>query len=203
MTHMDDFLTKSFKNFKKLERNGEVLTYFEIPEIRDCRVLMTSGLSEHKMKVHPKHEGEEFIELFMFLPSYWDESELIESKNDWVFTCLSRAKKHVISNSTWFGHGHTFSLNIDGASMFNDKEQTDYIISNPIELEGLLKPMEWNNRVIRFLAIIPIYKNEMDYKEARGTFKMFEKFSQYRVTEKMDGYRESVMKSRWSRLFKR
>ena len=71
------------------------------------------------------------------------------------------------------------------------------------ELEEFLKPVERNNRVIRFLAIIPIYKNEMQYKEARGTFKMFEKFSQYRVTEKMDGYRESVMKSRWSRLFKR
>ena len=203
MNSVDDFLMNGFKKFKKLDWNKEAFTYFEIPEIHDCRILMTSGLSEHKMQVHPKHEGEEFIELYMFLPSYWGENELKESKNDWVFSCLSKAKKHVVSNSTWFGHGHTFSIKIDGASMFNGKEQSDYIISNPIELYRFLKPVESNNRVIRFLAIIPIYKNEMDYKEARGTFKMFEKFRQYRVTEKMDGYRESVMKSRWSRFFKR
>lgn len=203
MMNIDDFLTKNFNNFKKVERNDEVFTYFDVPEIHDCRVLMTSGLSNYKMQVHPKHEGEEFIELYMFLPSYWDENEWKESKNDWIFSCLSRAKNHLIKNNSWFGHGHTFSIKIEGASIFKGVQQTDYIISNPIELEDFLKPVQSNNGVIRFLAIIPIYKKEREYKEARGTFKIFERFRQYRVTEKMDGYRESVMKSRWSRLFKR
>ena len=203
MMNDDNLLTKNFINRTNVERNDEVFTYFEIPEIRDCRILMTKGLSNFKMQVHPKHEGEEFVELYMFLPSYWSENEWKESKNEWIFSCLSKAKNHVINSNVWYGHGHTFSTKIDGALIFNGIEQNDYIISNPIVLKDFLKPVHSNNRVIRFLAIIPIYKKEREYKEARGTFKLFEKFRQFGVTEKMDGYRESVMKSRWSRLFKR
>ena len=77
------------------------------------------------------------------------------------------------------------------------------MITKPIELKELLKPIQSEKPAIQFLALLPIYKNELSFKEARGTFKLEEKLQQYQVTEKMDGYRESVIKSRFARLFKK
>lgn len=201
--HIDDFLKNSFKDLKKIKKDGEFFNYFEIDEIPDARILMTSGLSQCKMNVHEKHKGEEYAELFFLLPSYWKEEDLYLKENEWVFPCLVKSKKHIEQENTWFGHGHTFSLKGLESPIFRSSKETHFIISDPIELRGILEPLKSEQKSIRFLAIIPIFKKELYFKEARGTFKLFEKFRQYRVTEKMDGYRESVIQSRLIRLFKR
>jgi hypothetical protein len=85
----------------------------------------------------------------------------------------------------------------------NSPIPTHFMITRPIELKELMKPIQLEKHAVQFLALIPIYKNELSYKEARGTFKLEEKLRQYQVTEKMDGYRESVIKSRLARLFKK
>jgi hypothetical protein len=47
------------------------------------------------------------------------------------------------------------------------------------------------------LAIIPIFPDEMDYKQGKGTFKFLQKLSNQGVTEKLDDYRSTVLKSKW------
>lgn len=200
---VDDFLKNSFSNYKKITSQEESFNYFEIDEIPDARILMTSGLSECKMKVHDRHQGEEYVELYFLLPPYWKEEDLSKSQNEWVFTCLLNIKNHIQQKNTWFGHGHTFSFTDLETPLFKSTKETHFIVSDPIALDDYLKPLSVNDKTIHFLSIIPVFKNELHYKEARGTFKMFEKFQQYRVTEKMDGYRETVIKSTLSRFFRR
>ena len=65
---VDDFLKKSFGNFKKLKNKENSFIYLEHEKIPDTRILMTSGLSQFRMNVHEKHTGEEYIELFFLLP---------------------------------------------------------------------------------------------------------------------------------------
>ena len=200
---LDDFLKSSNVNYKKIKNKEDSFFYFEHQDIPDLRVLMTSGLSQLKMDVHEKHVGEEFAELYFLLPVYWQEEDLYKEENEWVFTCLSKIKNHIETNNAWVGHGHTFSFKNAEVFFLNSSIPTQFMITRPIELKELLKPIQSEKQVIHFLALFPIYKNELSYKEARGTFKLEEKLRQCQITEKMDGYRETVIKSRFSRLFRK
>lgn len=198
-----DILKKNFKNFKEIKIKENTFNYFECPQLPDTRVLMTSGLSEFKMNVHEKHLGEEYAELFFLLPVYWNVEDLHVKENEWVFSCLLKIQRHIQNENTWIGNGHTFSMKEMSVPFFKKSTLSHFMVSDPVELNQLLKPIVLEEKTIRFLALIPLYRNEFSFKEARGTFKMEEKLRQYRVTEKMDGYRESVIKSRIARLFRR
>jgi len=198
-----DILKKNFDHFKEIKIQENIFFYFECDQLPDTRVLMTSGLSEFKMNVHEKHLGEEYAELFFLLPVYWNEKDVFEKENEWVFSCLLKIQQHVQNNNTWIGNGHTFLMKELIAPFFKKSTLSHFMVSDPIELNQFLKPVVLEHKTIRFLALIPLYKNEFSFKEARGTFKMEEKLRQYRVTEKMDGYRESMIKSRIASLFRR
>ena len=200
---VDQYLKNNFEPYETINWQGEQFHYFEIKELSDTRVLMTSGLSDFKMQVHEKHLGEEYAELYMLLPGYWSESSLKEAENEWVFQCLSKTKKHIKESNTWFGHGHTFSFKDLELSLFQVSDETQFIVSNPIQLKPFLPPLKSEDHTILFLSIIPVFRKEVHFKESRGTFKLMEKFRTYGVTEKIDTYRESVIKSRFNRLFKR
>ena len=76
--------------------------------------------------------------------------------------------------------------------------QNHFILSDPIDLESELSPIIEEEKTIHFLAIIPIFPDEMDFKQGKGTFKLMEKFRQYNVTEKLDDYRKTILKTRWN-----
>jgi hypothetical protein len=69
-------------------------------------------------------------------------------------------------------------------------------------LEDDLKPVVLEGKEIYFLGIIPIFEDEMDYKMAKGTYKLIQKMSGKGITELLDDYRMSSLKSKW-RIFKK
>lgn len=162
------------------------------------KILLTSGLSEFKMNVHEKHVGEEYNELYFYLPSYWDINDLNNSNMNWVYLWLQKLKNHVIEKNTWFGNGHTLATGKELLPFSETMHQNHFIISHPIELKEELCPIFYSEKRINFLAVIPIFEDEMDYKQGKGTAKLFKKFEQAKVSEKLDDYRKSVLKNRWN-----
>ena len=160
-------------------------------------VLLTNNLSDFKMRVHEKHVGEEFNEIYFYLPSYWDSSALDNPSMNWVFIWLERIKKYVIEKETWLGNGHTLPCGKEMNSLSSSMLQNHFIISNPIALSKFLTPITSEEKTIRFLALIPIFSDEMDYKQGKGTLKLLDKFKHQGVTEKLDDFRSSVLKRQW------
>ena len=160
-------------------------------------VLLTNDLSDFKMRVHEKHVGEEFNELYFYLPSYWDSSALDNPAMNWVFIWLERVKKYVIEKETWLGNGHTLPCGKEMNSLSSSMLQNHFIISNPIALSKFLTPITSEEKTIRFLALIPIFPDEMDYKQGKGTLKLLDKFKHKGVSEKLDDFRSSVLKRQW------
>ena len=161
-------------------------------------ILLTTGLSDFKMPVHEKHIGKENAELYFYLPSYWELEDSENPKFSWVFSWLERLKNYVINNNTWFGHGHTMPCGKEMKSLSESMLQNHFILSEPIDLKTELSPIIEEEKTIHFLAIIPIFPDEMDFKQGKGTFKLMEKFRQYNVTEKLDDYRKTILKTRWN-----
>jgi hypothetical protein len=60
-----------------------------------------------------------------------------------------------------------------------------------------LVPAIINGKTIYFLAIIPIFEDEMDYKQGKGTQKLIKKLEGNGISEKLDDFRCTVLRSKW------
>jgi len=185
------------KEINVIENQWGSFLFFTSNQAQGTSVLMTKGLSDFKMPVHEKHIGEEYNELYFLLPSYWNIEDFENQKFNWVFAWLQRLMNYAIQKNTWFGHGHTFPCGKDMISLSDTMKQNHLILTRPIDLDEELKEIVVGEKTIGFLGIIPIFSDEMDYKQGKGTAKLFEKFRSINVTEKLDDYRNTVLKSRW------
>ncbi len=160
-------------------------------------VLMTNGLSDYRMPVPEKMAGREHNELFFCLPSYWEWEDMDNPRTNWVFNWIQRLAKYVVEKETWFGHGHTMPCGANMESLSETMTQNHLFLSDPILLEMELTPVKFEGKEIHFLGIIPIFSDEMDYKQGRGTFKFMQKLRGKGVTEELDDFRATVLKRNW------
>lgn len=160
-------------------------------------VLITNGLSNYKMPVNEKLIGREFNELAFCLPSYWEIENFENERFNWVYTWLEKLSRYVVENNTWFGPGHTIPCGRPFRALSSTMKANHLLLSDPIFLEDELDPLEMEDKLIHFLTIIPIFEDEMDYKQGKGTFKLMTKLKNQGVTEKLDDFRATSLKSKW------
>lgn len=198
---MKEELAKRFGAHRVLDvpvSEGEIPLLMLDLEVRGpISILMTNGLSDYKMPVPEKVEGREYNELFFCLPSYWEWEDMENARTNWVFKWIQRLSKHVIEKETWFGHGHTMPCGVDMESLSETMTQNHLFLSDPILLENELTPLQVGDKEIHFLGIIPIFSDEMDYKQSKGTFKFLQKLSSKGITEQLDDYRSTALKRSW------
>lgn len=82
-------------------------------------------------------------------------------------------------------------------SLSETMKQNHFFLSDPILLEMELEPIKVEGKEVHFLGIIPIFSDEMDYKQGRGTFKFMQKLRGKGVTEELDDFRATVLKRNW------
>jgi hypothetical protein len=177
------------------------LALVHVPK-KHCTLLVTTGLSNYKMPVHEKEVGNEHNELYFCLPSYWDINAKELVTMNWVFEWINRLATFVVEKNTWFGHGHTMPCGKDKKELSPTMQQNHFFLSRPIYLRDELTPLQLPDYTVQFLAIIPVFEKELEYKLHRGTLKFMDKLNTQGVSEKLDDYRGSVMKSKWRLLRK-
>lgn len=160
-------------------------------------VVVTNGLSDYKMPVPEKYAGREYNELYFCLPDYWDLKDESNPRMNWIFPWIQRLANHAIQKNTWFGPGHTMPCGKEMTSLSETMLQNHFLLSEPILLERELSPLQVNEKAIHFLAIVPIFPDEMDYKQGKGTFKLLQKLHQHGVSELLDDFRSTVLRSKW------
>lgn len=160
----------------------------------EITVLMTNGLSEYAMPVPEKYKERKNVELYFCLPSYWD---LTTENGKWVIEWIQKLAKHCIEKETWYGIGHTFPNGNPALPISTTMKQKYLMLNAPYFLEKELSPIVNEARAIHFLGIIPIFEDEMDYKMGKGTYKLLQKIEGKGVSELLDDYRMSCLKSKW------
>lgn len=186
----------------KVAENEVPLLLLEIGDNRSLKIVVTNGLSDYKMPVPEKEKGKEHNEIYFCLPSYWDLTDSENPKMNWVLPWIQKLAKHVREKNTWFGKGHTIPCGKPFQALSPTMKENHFFLNDPMLLKEELRPIELAYKTIRFLGIIPIFEDEMDYKSGKGTFKLVRKLEGHGVTEKLDDYRSTVLRSKW-RLLKR
>ncbi len=190
------FGAKNVSNYKRIDDTLEILQV--TVNLKSPVVLwVTNGLSNYKMPVYEKYLGREYNELFFCLPSYWELNEVDNPNRQWPVLWLEKLANHVRNKNLWFGPGHTVLCNKDYSSLSEIMKPNHLMLVEPILLKQELEPINCDDKTINFLGVLPIYSDEMDYKQAKGTKKLLDKFHLKKVDEKLDDFRETVLKSRW------
>ncbi len=202
MTPIQQALEARFghEQVRKAEHTGtQDLLLVEIRNVRTpVTILVTNGLSDYKMQVPENLEEEAHVELYFCLPSYWDPNDHDNPQMNWIYPWIERLAVYVREKQTWFGHGHTMACGAEMASLSETMRENHFFLTRPILLEEALRKIELpDGRIVHFLAIIPIFEDEMDYKQGKGTLKLLKKLVGREVDEKLDDYRKSVLRSNW------
>ena len=198
MNELEQALIARFgeENVKNIHsENGDIpLLEVQIEMRSQVTVIMTNGFSNYKMPVPEKFEGKEHVELFFCLPSYWD----LENKNgQWIFDWINKLTKHAIEKHTWFGVGHTIPNGNPAMPLSPTMKQKYLLLNEPAFLAEQLTPIKLPGFDVNFLGIIPIFEDEMDYKMGKGTYKLMRKMEGKGVSELLDDFRLSALKSKW------
>ena len=160
-------------------------------------LLMTNGLSDFTMTVPELEIGREHNEIYFCVPSYWDLNAKENPNMNWVYYWIQRMAKHVKDKNSWFGPGHTMACGNPFQNVSAINGCNHFILNNPMLLQEELTPLTVEGKTIYFLAIIPMFEDEMDYKQGKGTQKLLKKLQSNGVTEKIDDFRCTVLRSKW------
>ncbi|WP_374966111.1 suppressor of fused domain protein [Lysinibacillus sp. RS5] len=174
------------------------LITFKANEERSFHTIITHGMSSISAKV-PLDENEwRYTELIMYLPKTWPimKENIHEFNEYWPFGWLRKLGKFPHEMDTWFCYGDTIP-NGDPPELIADN--TNFccmLLLPPIrEDESFVELKISKDTSVRFLAVMPIYKEEMDYHLMHGFRALLEKFDQYNVNDIIDINRTNTCKS--------
>jgi len=199
MNSFEHILASRFPNnqITSILFEGQDFLVVDFSKSKGIKILMTTSFHNYQMPVPEKLNGLEFGQLYFCVPEYWDLTNPENPQVRWLFEWLIRVATYTIDNKTWLGDGHTYNCTKYGEQLSTTMRQDHLFISNPIFLEDELTPVELEDKTIHFWALIPLFGDEMDYKQGKGTVKLKKKFLIKGVNEKLDEFRQSCLRNRW------
>ena len=145
---------------------------------RDYIIIATSGA-----KIHSYNEK---YELLMYLPANWNLSELNDLNNNWPITWLRQLANYDQNISP----ENTFSNeDINEPLAPNTKLSSFIVLLNQNEYGKIVLP---NGEKRFFLDLIPLYKEEIEFKQKFGTIQLLKCFEENGITSVLNINRINV-----------
>jgi hypothetical protein len=169
---------------------------------RPVFTLVTSGMSERPMS---SSSGDCYAELTIVLPPTWpsvDSDDFRRSQGYWPYELLQDLAQLPHEFDTLLWSGHTVPNGDPPAPYAPDTKLCGALLVPPLIAPDGFETLRLGERVIQFLAVIPLHRDEMQLKLDKGLDKLFDRLDEAGVTEILDPERPSVVRGR-RRLFRR
>lgn len=166
------------------------------PENKKYCLLYTDGLSKHLQQVDEKNKKFARIELYFLLPEYWDFS-----KKNWPVFWLNKIAQVPQKNKTWFGLGDTLPAGNPPQEIDEILKCSYFILSEPLFLESEFVKLSKIDETVSFMAVIPIFTREFDFKMQNSASALLKIFKEKAVYEMIDLYRQPVARKRFMGIF--
>lgn len=189
-------LKQRFENTMLVEQNGVPLVFIPKTRDRNYSLLTTIGMSDFEMPVPEKHQERSKIELFFCLPDYWKPEEMENPNHNWVWDRITFMSGFPKERNTWFGNGHTMPFNREETAISEKFQQEYFFFTDPFELTKEMRPIRQKEGNIHFIAVVPIFKRELDFKNKAGGHSLLRKFVKKGVSEKVDMFRLCAVRKR-------
>lgn len=144
------------------------ITIINPTEDQPFYTLITVGLSDYKMDVPDEYDmlNLEFAEVLISLPDYWDIYNKAEMWQ-WPINLLKSIVNLAVSRGGFISWGQTIDNLVPFSKTYTEQSAVILVEPQMIDDEGL--ELILPDREINFYQIIPIYIEELEYKEAYGS----------------------------------
>lgn len=162
---------------------------------RPYHLLVTSGMSDRPMNVPPGVDAPRHVELVASLPERWAiGGEAFESENwYWPVRQLKTLARFPHKYDTWIGEGHTVTNDDPPQALAPNTRLCGAILLAPQHVPEAFRELRFGDgRTVRFLAVVPVYDDEMTLKTRSGTAALLERFRKAGITEVIEPARPSV-----------
>jgi hypothetical protein len=196
-THLDKFISKPDKNiavFHEIESPDFHLDVYWIkPDAnRNYTILMTNGVSSVPLKT-PGKQFSKHIELCILLPSNWDleKEHWKKPENFWPLDLLKTLGRYPSENNTWLGYGHSISI---GKPIIGTKFTSIVLLKSKTLPDGFQR-IKCGKDTIELYTLIPLYLEELNYKNNNGANKLIELFDEEDISDIINMKRKNVCKN--------
>lgn len=157
--------------------------------------VVSCGMSSRAMDAPTGEKSFSRLELLLCLPANWRISP--EAFKDetwyWPFRLLKNLARFPHLYKTWFGPGHTIPHG--GEFPVPYAEEVPFccsILGSPYTLGKKFPKLTLSGHEVSFLAVFPLYKEEMEFKLRKGGDALFKQFERRKITEVVDLGRANV-----------
>lgn len=153
---------------------------------RNFYTLITSGMSGRPMRTPPGLEEFAYAELLLCLPPEWpmDQDAWTNESNYWPIRLLKFLARMPHEYETWLSYHHSIP-NDDAPKPYarNTRFSGALLLPPSHADEKFLQCRLGSKRVVNFLAVYPVYPEEMKLKLSRGIDTIYERFEKHDITE--------------------
>jgi len=143
-------------------------------------VLYTNGMSDLPMTIPDEiqeqmEENIERAELMIFLPASWEltQESLQDENNYWPIRLMKMLARFPHQYNTWLGYGHTIP-NYQEYEPYADGTGLNGVVLFQLSEEISVIPTKDGNKIHAYF-LIPLYKEEMEYKLEHGMDALLDK----------------------------
>lgn len=171
---------------------------------RPYHTLVTSGMSDLPMAAPEGEEACRHAELMICLPASWPmkQEDWKQERHYWPVRWLKLLARFPHEHKTWIWARHTMPNGDPAEPLADNVGWTGIILDFPYTLSTEFFQLKISEvKTICFLAVIPLYTDEMEFKLKHGGTALMELFERAKYTELIDPARRSVLAKPWWKLF--
>jgi hypothetical protein len=167
----------------------------EPSEERDFYALVTSGMSDRPMAAPPEAGDCRYAELVICLPPDWPLTmdKLKDERNYWPIRWLKVLSRLPHEYQTWLFRGHTVPNGDPPRPFAANTKLCCALLLAPVLFGDDFQTLDVSpEKTINFLGLVPLYREEMEFKLREGLDPLLERLDEAGVTELLDLRRVNV-----------
>jgi len=197
-------IEKYFGNdFFVLDEDKSTLVHLDVNVVLPSRgrpfyTLLTSGMSDRKMRVRRGVADSSLAELCLCLPKEWPinrhDMKWATPEFFWPISALKRVARYPHLHGTWLSQGHTIGSIEHPNRLDPEGRFVGLLLLEPLTFpRGADRVPTEDGEEIRYLAAIPLLQPELTFKLKFGTDALEKQLTASNVTELLDAHRHSVI----------
>lgn len=190
---IDDHLNEFFSKDDDIVVYHEILSetihrdvfFIKAREERPYHILLSCGMSALPMSVPEEYDASKYAEVMMLLPKEWnlEEASFRDERNFWPIRIIKELMMLPHSNNTWLGYGHSYGFS-DAEEYADGVGFNSVLLVHSMELsEEFIQIKREDDDMIEIFTLIPLYKEEIEFKMEHGTSALLEKFDEFQIEE--------------------
>lgn len=155
----------------------------------DFHVLVTCGMSSNPMNTPKKIEGDEYAELLVLLPPDWKlgPEDFKNEEYYWPVRQLIMLARYPHEHKKWFSYGHTMPNGYPPQPFAANTTMNAILLFPSISMGSDFFSLSMDDRkTVNFYSLVPLYQEEVDFQQKRGTDALIDKFEREGISDVID-----------------